>query len=181
MNFGDTASVTGNSIKFTTTEVATVKVWWAVGKAGRQITILDSAGKAVATSKDNSADNTAVRSTFKLNEPGTYYLGNSVGNNYIFKVLVRYGNVPLNDWSTIDAPVINSAKDSGDGKIIVNVTSAVSEADAEIVKVTMFDKDGTPSGEDSNPSTGVAVPVASMAVLMTGAAVTIYIAKRKRG
>lgn len=39
----------------------------------------------------------------------------------------------------------------------------------------------TPSGEDSNPSTGVAVPVASMAALMTGAAVTIYIAKRKRG
>lgn len=39
----------------------------------------------------------------------------------------------------------------------------------------------TPSGEDTNPSTGAAVPVAGMAALMAGAAVTIFVTKRKRG
>ncbi len=39
----------------------------------------------------------------------------------------------------------------------------------------------TPSGEDTNPSTGAAVPVAGLAALMAGAAVTIFVTKRKRG
>lgn len=150
INFGGTASTGSNAIKFTTTNPATIRVWWAVGDKDRQITILDSAGKAVATTSDKTIKDEAMRSTFKVNEPGTYYLGNSGGNNYIFKVLVRYGNVPLNDWSTIADPVINSVKDNGNGKMIVNVSAQVGEADAELVTVTMFDESGNEVGTTSS-------------------------------
>jgi len=37
------------------------------------------------------------------------------------------------------------------------------------------------SGEGTNPSTGVAMPVAGMAVVVIGAALTVFVTKRKRG
>ncbi|MBQ7943402.1 MAG: hypothetical protein IJ326_04995, partial [Lachnospiraceae bacterium] len=88
-NFGGTATTEKNAIKFTTSNAATVKIWWVEGgDNNRQITLLDSTGVAVATTAETLAKNATCISTFELAEAGTYYLGSAVGNNYIFKVLV---------------------------------------------------------------------------------------------
>ena len=89
VNFGDKVSTEKNAIKFTTSNAATVKVWWVEGgDDNRQITILDSTGKAVATTEVTLAKNATCISTFELAEAGTYYLGSTPKNNYIFKVVV---------------------------------------------------------------------------------------------
>lgn len=155
INFGDAASVSANSIKFTTTGPATVRVWWAVGADGRQMTVLDKDGKAVYTSTGETKKDAATRTTLKLNEAGDYYLGGSGGNNYIFKVMVRYGNVPLNDWSKIAAPEITEAQDDGAGNIVVKVNAAVGEADAELLTVTMYDETGNEVGSNNTAADAV--------------------------
>lgn len=150
INFGNAATTSSDAIKFTTTKPATVRVWWVPASNGRQMTILDSNGKAVATTTGETKTSDKIRSTFKVNEAGTYYLGGSGGKNYIFKVMVRYGNVPLNAWSDIVDPVINSATDNGDGTVTVNVSAKVGEADAETLTVKMYDASGKEVGSASS-------------------------------
>ncbi|MBQ6587652.1 MAG: hypothetical protein IJI01_03155 [Butyrivibrio sp.] len=103
VNFGGVASTEKNSIKFTTSNSSTVKVWWACGDAGRQITILNGAGEAVVTTEEASTKNTPYLSTLKLDAAGTYYLGNAVNNNYIFKVVVTEDEVAEPVVSTLES------------------------------------------------------------------------------
>ncbi|SCY04527.1 pectinesterase family protein [Butyrivibrio sp. INlla14] len=89
VNFGGVASTEKNAIKFTTQNAATIKVWWAQGgDDSRQITVLDKTGAAVATTQGTWTKNSPYISTLRVEEAGTYFLGNSVNNNYIFKVVV---------------------------------------------------------------------------------------------
>ena len=81
-----------NSIKFTTEHPASVKVWWVQGGevgSSRQVAILTEAGAQVAVTEDASAKNAVVYSELKLEDAGTYYLGNLVGSNYLFKIEVE--------------------------------------------------------------------------------------------
>ena len=89
VNFAGVASTEMNAVKFTTSNSATVKVWWAQGgDDSRQITILNGKGEAVDTTEGTWTKNSPYISTLKVNEAGTYYLGNAINNNYIFKVVV---------------------------------------------------------------------------------------------
>ncbi|WP_029231973.1 pectinesterase family protein [Butyrivibrio sp. VCB2006] len=89
VNFGGVASTEKNAIKFTTSNSATVKVWWAQGgDDNRQIAILNGAGDKVAVTEGTYTKNAPYISTLKVDAAGTYYLGNVVNNNYIFKVVV---------------------------------------------------------------------------------------------
>ena len=88
INFGEGTTTAKNAIRFTTEGTATVTVWWACGDAGREVTILDKDGKAVATTSEGLAKNAMAISTITVPEAGTYYLGNTPKSNYIFKVQV---------------------------------------------------------------------------------------------
>lgn len=148
--FGGGASKAENSVAFTTTEAATVKLWWASN--GYDMVVLDSDGSIVDT-VGAGTKNAAYLTTFKLPEAGTYYIGSSGGGNYIFKVQVKYGTVLKHDWSAVAAPTITSAAQTVDattkaatGTITVNVNAAVGERDADMVTVYMYDEEGDEVG-----------------------------------
>ncbi len=88
VNFGGKVALEKNAVKFTTSNPATVKIWWACGGDGRQMAILNAAGEQVAVTTDAAVKNAPYVSTIELAEAGTYYLGGDTNNNYIFKVLV---------------------------------------------------------------------------------------------
>ena len=87
LNLGGAAATEKNSVKFTTSNAATVKVWWACGDAGRQMTVLNGSGETVATTAEEAVKNSPYLSTIRLENAGTYFLGGTA-NNYIFKILV---------------------------------------------------------------------------------------------
>ena len=150
VNFGGVAAIDKNAIKFTTSNAATVKVWWVEGgDNNRQMTILDASGVAVATTAETLAKNATCISTFDLAEAGTYYLGSAVGNNYIFKVEVTEtpsGAVkpPRADWANVEAPIITEvALDVEDANIVnVTVKANVGYDGADKVTVVMTDAQG---------------------------------------
>lgn len=122
VNFGGKVTTEKNAIKFTTNNKATVKVWWVEGgDDNRQITILDSAGVAVATSEETLTKNATCISTFELTEAGTYYLGATPNNNYFFKVVVTEEAAKEPVVSTLDtsadlAAVAQGTKNDGDSE-----------------------------------------------------------------
>ncbi len=100
VNFGGKCATDKNSIKITTSNPATVKVWWAEGgEDNRQITVLNAAGEEAAKTSDTVAKNAACISTLELSDAGTYYIGSTPNNNYIFKVVVTE-KVPVEEPKT---------------------------------------------------------------------------------
>lgn len=151
VNFGGTASTEKNAIKFTTEDAATVKVWWVEGgEDNRQITILDSTGAAIATTAETLAKNATCISSFEVAEAGTYYLGSSVGNNYIFRVVVTEQGGTVDKparaaWENVVAPEITAiAVNSGDDKANIDVTVAmeIGYDGADKIAVNMLDEAG---------------------------------------
>ncbi len=155
VNFGGAVSTEKNAIKFTTSNPATVKVWWVEGgDDNRQMAILNSAGTAVATTNETLAKNATCITTFELTDAGTYYLGGATNNNYIFKVEVTEtpgGSVkpPRADWSTVAAPVItNVAQSTTDNtKVEVTVNANVGYDGADKITVTLIDANGKEVGK----------------------------------
>ncbi len=145
INFGGKADTSKNAVKFTTGSAATVKIWWAKnGDDDRQMAILDSAGKEVVKTTGTHEKNKAYVNTLELAAAGTYFLGGDTNGNYIFKVQVTAGGakVERGDWSKVADPVITSAADDGNGKIIVKVTADVSANGGDAVVVKMTDPNG---------------------------------------
>ena len=95
------ATVTKQGIMFTTSDAATIKVWWVCGGDGdRYVAIWDSTGKVVSAT--TVAANGDIRlDTLGVPAAGVYYLSNPVNNNYIFKVEVTEGEAPAHEhvWS----------------------------------------------------------------------------------
>ncbi len=150
LNFGgktDPAKGMINSVRFTTDNAATVKLWWVSGGDGRNFAIYDSTGTVLAETTDTSVKNSLYISTLTLSEAGTYYLGVPQGSNYLFKlqVTVDAGSVvkpPRADWAGVAAPVFGTITDDGEGEISVNVTAAIGYDGADEVLVTMYDAQG---------------------------------------
>ena len=89
VNFGGACSTAKNAIKITTSNPATVKVWWVEGgDDNRQVAILDETGTQVAKTDVTVAKNATCISTLELENAGTYYIGGAENNNYFFKVVV---------------------------------------------------------------------------------------------
>ncbi len=89
VNFGGKASTEKNAVKFTTSNPATVKIWWAQGgDDNREYAILNAAGEAVVSTSGTYEKNKAYLSTLELDEAGTYFLGGATNNNYLFKIEV---------------------------------------------------------------------------------------------
>lgn len=149
INFGKKAETNKNAVQFTTNGAATVSIWWVQGgEDNREMTILGSDGKSVATTSGTYKKNTAYFSTLSLDAAGTYYLGGATGNNYIFKVVVTEtsDDTPAptySDWSTVAAPVIDSVTQNG-GNVDVSVSANVKKyTAADYVEVTLTAADGT--------------------------------------
>ena len=146
LNLGGAASTEKNSVKFTTSNSATVKVWWACGDTGRQIEILDSTGEVVAVTEEEAVKNSPYLSTLTVDAAGTYYLGGTA-NNYIFKVEVTdegSTEVVRAGWANVETPEISSVAlaEEGSGTIVVTVNSNIGTDGGDKLVVTMFDADG---------------------------------------
>ncbi len=90
LNFGgktDPAKGMINSVKFTTENPATVKLWWVSGGDGRNMGLYDASGN-VLTETTESVKNALYISTLTVEAAGTYYLGVPQGSNYLFKAEV---------------------------------------------------------------------------------------------
>ncbi|MCR4922574.1 MAG: chitobiase/beta-hexosaminidase C-terminal domain-containing protein, partial [Lachnospiraceae bacterium] len=88
ISFGDVASIEKNAIKITTNKAAEVKIWWGAGQDNRQMTILDKDGNLVFVTEEETKKDALYITTTDLSEAGSYYIGCSGGNNYIFRVEV---------------------------------------------------------------------------------------------
>lgn len=91
LNFGGKTDLTipKNAVKFTTSNPATVKVWWVEGgDDNRQIAIFDKDGNAVVQSTGDHTKNSAYIDTFELEEAGVYYVANPTNNNNFCKIEV---------------------------------------------------------------------------------------------
>lgn len=92
LNFNGKAQVGStikNCVEFTTSNPATVKIWWVqAGDDNRQIGLLDTEGEVVTQTEGTYEKNQPYFSTLELSEAGTYYLGGVTNKNYIFKIEV---------------------------------------------------------------------------------------------
>ncbi|MDE7321398.1 MAG: fibronectin type III domain-containing protein [Lachnospiraceae bacterium] len=150
-NFGGTMETEKNVIEFTTTDQAVVSVWWACGSAGRGLTLINEEGIGDTSTLDTVA-NQAYITKFKLNEAGKYYLGNTVGNNYIFKVVVEIGEQApeiRERWNVVAPPAITkvvqgTAKqdDVTVGTMEVTVAMQMGIDGADALTVDMIDSEG---------------------------------------
>lgn len=144
------------SLQFNTSGAATVKIWWVCGGDGRRMTIFGSDTNIVAADGENGTKNALFISEFTVPQAGSYYIGSPEGSNYVFRVEVTEtasgGTQERPAWSTVQAPVISSAEDDGNGKIQVQVQADVSKTGGDKLTVTMLDDQGNVLGTGSSVS-----------------------------
>ncbi len=176
-NFGGTLDTEKNVIEFTTTDQAVVTVWWACGSAGRGLTIVNEEGIGDTSTLDTVA-NQAYLTRFKLSEAGKYYLGNAVGNNYIFKVVVEIGEQApeiRERWNAVAPPAITkvvqgTAKqdDITVGTMEVTVAMVMGTDGADALTIDMIDSDGNLVESVEKTVSGVSTVTASMTPKASG-------------
>lgn len=176
-NFGGTMDTEKNVIEFTTTDQAVVTVWWACGSAGRGLTIVNEEGIGDTSTLDTVA-NQAYLTKFKLSEAGKYYLGNTVGNNYIFKVVVEIGEQApeiRERWNAVAPPAIikvvqGTAKqdDITVGTMEVTVAMVMGTDGADALTIDMMDSDGNLVESVEKTVSGVSTVTASMTPKASG-------------
>ncbi len=161
INLGGKAdlSVPKNVIMFKTEGTATVNIWWVEGGDDhREIGIFTADGTEVTKTTEGAgaAKNGIVMSTLTLDNPGTYYLGGTPNNNYIFKLQVidtvggGAAEVQKKAWAEVDAPVlgtpalrVNEDGTTDEKVVVVPYTMLIDEVDgADYVEITVTDKDG---------------------------------------
>ena len=77
-----------NAIQIKVENKATLKIWFVCGGDGREITIVDAEGNAVATSEIGTVKNGLYITTLEIPAAGTYYIGNTNGSNNYYKLEV---------------------------------------------------------------------------------------------
>ena len=150
LNFGgktDVAKGMLNTVKFTTTNPASVKLWWVCGGDGRTFAIYDESGNILVQTEEAPTKDSLYISELTLDEAGTYYLGVPTGSNYLFKMQVTVdaaGAAPKPeraDWAGVATPEVTGAT-TEDGKVKLTVKAEVGYDGADEVVVTMYDEEG---------------------------------------
>ena len=145
-----------NVIKIKTNGSAKIKIWWACGDAGRVPAIYSQAGASVAAvtipsdykpEGEDGVKNDTFVSELAVPNAGVYYIGNSGGSNYFYKIEVTDSNdgetpAARADWATVASPTITSAADDGLGNIAVNVNGLVGHNGADELLVHMYNEAG---------------------------------------
>ncbi len=147
INLGGGVSTEKNAISFKTSGAADVKIWWVEGgDDNRQMAILDASGNEVAKTNVTLAKNDPCISKLQVSKAGTYFLGGSPKNNYIFKVQVTEGGsvVVRKDWSKVMPPIINATKLNAEdkGSVDITVSAVVGAEGGDAVKVIMYNEKG---------------------------------------
>ena len=148
INFAGAVKKTQNSISFTTTGKAKVKVYWGAADANREMAIINDSEKKIAVTEVKPAKDQLCCWEVTLDDAGTYYLGGSEKKNYIFRVEVTEGEqeeISRADWSTVDAPEITEVKQSGE-KIDITVKAVVGNDGADKIVVTLQNEENTEVG-----------------------------------
>lgn len=148
INFAGAVKKTQNSISFTTTGKAKVKVYWGAADANREMAIINDSGKTIAVTEVKPAKDQLCCWEVTLDDAGTYYLGGSEKKNYIFRVEVtkdEQEEISRADWSTVDAPEITEVKQSGE-KIDITVKAVVGNDGADKIVVTLQNEENTEVG-----------------------------------
>lgn len=148
INFAGAVKKTQNSISFTTTGKAKVKVYWGAADANREMAIINDSGKTIAVTEVKPVKDQLCCWEVTLDDAGTYYLGGSEKKNYIFRVEVTEGEqeeISRADWSTVDAPEITEVKQSGE-KIDITVKAVVGNDGADKIVVTLQNEENTEVG-----------------------------------
>ena len=148
INFAGAVKKTQNSISFTTTGKAKVKVYWGAADANREMAIINDSGKTIAVTEVKPAKDQLCCWEVTLDDAGTYYLGGSEKKNYIFRVEVTEGEqeeISRADWSTVAAPEIAEVKQSG-GKIDITVKAVVGNDGADKIVITLQNEENTEVG-----------------------------------
>lgn len=84
INFAGAVKKTQNSISFTTTGKAKVKVYWGAADANREMAIINDSGKTIAVTEVKPAKDQLCCWEVTLDDAGTYYLGGSEKKRIIF-------------------------------------------------------------------------------------------------
>ena len=148
INFAGAVKKTQNSISFTTTGKAKVKVYWGAADANREMAIINDSGKTIAVTEVKPAKDQLCCWEVMLEDAGTYYLGGSEKKNYIFRVEVTEGEqeeISRAEWSTVAAPEIAEVKQSG-GKIDITVKAVVGNDGADKIVITLQNEENTEVG-----------------------------------
>ena len=148
INFAGAVKKTQNSISFTTTGKAKVKVYWGAADASREMAIINDSGKPIAVTEVKPAKDQLCCWEVTLEDAGTYYLGGSEKKNYIFRVEVTEGEqeeISRADWSTVAAPEITEIKQNGD-KIDITVKAVVGNDGADKIVITLQNEENTEVG-----------------------------------
>ena len=148
INFAGAVKKTQNSISFTTTGKAKVKVYWGAADANREMAIINDSGKTIAVTEVKPAKDQLCCWEVTLEDAGTYFLGGSEKKNYIFRVEVTEGEqeeISRADWSTVAAPEIAEVKQSG-GKIDITVKAVVGNDGADKIVITLQNEENTEVG-----------------------------------
>ena len=135
-----------NVVKIKTAGSANVKIWWAGGDSGRAPAIFDESGNVVTKFEGSTVKNELYVTELSIPAQGVYYIGNTGGSNYFYRIEVtdNQDGTPAGeraDWAGVSAPVISSAADNGSGKIQVDVSALVGHNGADEVLVHMYQGD----------------------------------------
>lgn len=119
-NGGINTSVPNRCVGFKTAGAATVKIWWVVNDAGREMVIMDSNGAEIAKTAAGDTKGTINISTLKVPAAGSYFLGATPKGNYIFKIEVTEEAAAEAKEYTLDAtkdlPNKNNKGDIAEGE-----------------------------------------------------------------
>lgn len=140
INFGGKLDTAKNAVKFTTTVAgATVKIWWVAGDANRPMGLMDESKNIVCETSESVAKNATAISTLTVETPGTYFLGGTVNNNYIFKIEVTDGVPSLPErkaFSEVSKPTLSAySVDGGLIKATINGVVGYDGADELIFSI----------------------------------------------
>lgn len=115
----------------------------AAGKndKGSQFEYVPVGGSAFTVYSDPLKKDTVAEYVLEDLVPGSYYFGSTQGAD-IVRITVEYDATTLKaaDWSTVQAPVINSVTTNADGDFVVDFAAVIDKVKgAEKVRVTMLE------------------------------------------
>ena len=150
LNFGGSTKIEDpvlNAVQIKTSGPAEVKVWWISGGDGREVAIYSENGQVLSQTQFGSVKNELYIAQLSIADAGTYYIGNTGGNNNYYKLEVVEAASSTEKparaaWETVAAPVITEAVDTGTGEIAVTVDAVVGHNGGDELVITMLDAKG---------------------------------------
>ena len=141
-----------NAIKFTTTDTATVKVWWVCGGDNREIAIFDEAGTSLTATSVGCIKNSLYISELSVSGAGTYYLGSAAGSNYYFKVEVTEGAASSSESSEASSEASEATTEASEAT--TEASQATTEASEATTEASQATTEASEASSESSEASG---------------------------